>query len=229
MAVAAIEREFLATQAVCALGAPCPAAIELIEVGGRRGIVFERVRGISLWKRLERQPWKLFAGACQLAELHARIHSFMAPTQLRSQSDQLSEWIDEADEFTPAQKQIARQHVARLPAGSALCHGDFHPGNILLSESGPKIIDWSVATRGHPLADLARTSVLFESADMPSGTPVHIRLLVKVARRLLHRTYLKRYFELCSGDFEELECWRVPQRMAGSAWRAARRKGSLHF
>jgi hypothetical protein len=73
------------------------------------------------------------------------------------------------------------------------------------------------------LADVARTSVLFERASLPSNTPVHIKILMKFVRRLLHRTYLKRYLEIRGGSLEEIERWRVAQRMAGSAWQAERR------
>ena len=224
VASATIEREFGVTQAICASGVPTPAAIEILQVGERRGIVFERIRGMSLLKRVEGRPWMLFAGARQLAELHARIHACAAPDQLPTQRGQLERWIDEADDFTHEQKERARRHVSKLPAAACLCHGDFHPDNILLTESGPKIIDWSAATRGHPLADVARTSVLFESANLPPTSPVHIRFLMKIARRMLHSAYLKRYLQLSPAALEEIEFWRVPQRMAGSAWRAGRRK-----
>lgn len=224
VAATKIEREFAATQAIYASGAPSPAAMEIVQVGGRRGIVFERIRGVSLLRQAERQPWRLFAGARLLAELHVQIHTYIAPTQLRTQREQLDNWIEQAEDFTQEQKEVARRHVSQLPAGVSLCHGDFHPGNILLTEQGPRIIDWSGATRGHPLADVARTSVLFESATLPVDSPINIRLLMKIARRLLHRTYLNRYLELRSGSLEEIESWRVAQRMAGSAWRASRRK-----
>ncbi|TMA37195.1 MAG: aminoglycoside phosphotransferase family protein, partial [Deltaproteobacteria bacterium] len=40
-----------------------------------------------------------------------------------------------------------------LPDGDQLCHGDMHPGNIMLSRRGPMVIDWTNARRGHPAAD----------------------------------------------------------------------------
>jgi hypothetical protein len=66
--------------------------------------------------------------------------------------------------------------------------------------------------------------VLFESASLPAETAVHLRLLMKFARRLLHATYLRRYFELRPDSLDALEYWRVPQRMAGLAWRAERKR-----
>ena len=72
-----------------------------------------------------------------------------------------------------------------LPAHDKLCHGDFNPGNIIVSPDGRKfIIDWAHATQGNASADVARTYLLFclrESAEFAdkylalycekSGTP----------------------------------------------------------
>ena len=220
---ATIQREFLVSQSIRATGVAMPATFELVEIEKRQGIVFERIRGESLLHRVERRPWQLFRGARQLAELHARVHFRCAPVNLPTQHEQLEGWIERAEDFTDDQKAAARRHLQQLPAGRVLCHGDFHPGNILLTPLGPVIIDWSAATRGHALADVARTSVLFESASLPPTTPIHIKLLMKIARRLLHKTYLRRYLELCPGSLQEIEFWRVVQRMGGSAWRAARK------
>src|SRR5258706_247313 len=37
--------------------------------------------------------------------------------------------------------------------GDRLAHGDLHPGNVLLAEPGPVLIDWADATRGDAVAD----------------------------------------------------------------------------
>lgn len=48
---------------------------------------------------------------------------------------------------------------------------DFHPDNVLLAARGPVIIDWPDATRGQPLADVARTSLLLRLGGLPPGWP----------------------------------------------------------
>jgi aminoglycoside phosphotransferase (APT) family kinase protein len=78
-----------------------------------------------------------------------------------------------------------------LPDGSQMCHGDFHPGNVILTEFGPVVIDWMMATRGHPAADIARTRLLILFEDLPSrGIKHHIHLL---GRYIFYQTYLKTY------------------------------------
>jgi aminoglycoside phosphotransferase (APT) family kinase protein len=213
------ELEFQITRAIHGAGLPAPAAYEVHEFNGRFGFILDRIDGISLLQLVERQPWKLFYAARLLAELHAQTHQHSAPTELPTQREQLEDWLARADDFTPAERGAAETSLAQLPAGNNLCHGDFHPGNILLSHRGPVIIDWSTATRGHPPADVARTSVLFESAALPPGSPIHTRILLFLARRLLHRTYLRRYLTLRGGTIADITKFLPIQRAATSAWR----------
>ena len=49
-----------------------------------------------------------------------------------------------------------------LEAGSAVCHGDFNPSNVIVTPDGePYVIDWAHVTQGSAPADAARTYLLF--------------------------------------------------------------------
>ena len=58
--------------------------------------------------------------------------------------------------------------IADMPDGDRLCHGDFHPMNILGEASQPVIIDWLDARRGDPAADVCRSYLLmkFHAAEI---------------------------------------------------------------
>jgi aminoglycoside phosphotransferase (APT) family kinase protein len=217
-----VQGEFYVAQALRRAGFPTPAAFELVQIGERHGIVFERIEGDSILRKVELKPWLLFWSARQLAELHAQLHALPAPPDLPPQREQIARWLGYTKNVPPEEMEKAHRLLAQLPAGDSLCHGDFHPANIIMTETGPSIVDWSTGSRGLALADVARTSVLFETASLPDESPWHTHLLMKVARRLLHRTYLKRYFQLRPGRFEELEKWRGLQRVAGAGLRTLR-------
>ena len=52
--------------------------------------------------------------------------------------------------------------LERMPKHSNVCHGDFNPSNIIITEDGtPYIIDWAHASQGNASADIARTYLLF--------------------------------------------------------------------
>ena len=49
-----------------------------------------------------------------------------------------------------------------FPRGTALCHGDFNPSNVIITPKGDwRVIDWSHVRLGDPCADVARTYLLF--------------------------------------------------------------------
>src|SRR5262249_15504970 len=153
------EREYVASRALHAAGVPAPAAFEVLEVGGRCGIVFERIEGVSLLGYTQVRPWSIFRAVRLLAELHAQIHRRTAPAALPSFRERIAARI-EASDAPEADRKAALEQLAGLPEGAALCHGDFHPDNILLTARGPVVIDWSSASRGDPLGDVAWTSHL---------------------------------------------------------------------
>ena len=49
-----------------------------------------------------------------------------------------------------------------MPKHNKVCHGDFRPSNVIISEDGtPYVIDWSHATQGNASADATRTYLCF--------------------------------------------------------------------
>lgn len=105
--------------------------------------------------------------------------------------------------------------LARLPDGEALCHGDCHPGNIIISAGGPVAIDWNDAATGHPLADVARTHLLLQIANTPSQAQPPLERL----RLQLCDTYLNHYLISTGRDRRELEDWQIPVAAARLAER----------
>lgn len=56
------------------------------------------------------------------------------------------------------------------PDGDAVLHLDLHPANVMLSPSGPVVIDWANAARGDAPLDVALTAVVLAGA--PVGPPL---------------------------------------------------------
>lgn len=53
-----------------------------------------------------------------------------------------------------------------MPKHKKLCHGDYNPSNVLVTEDGSfKVIDWAHATQGNASADAAMTYLLFALKD----------------------------------------------------------------
>src|ERR1051325_1518281 len=69
-----VEEESQIAHAVHAAGIPSPAAGEIIEVNGRRGLIYERIEGISMLQDMNARPWIILKHARSLADLHVQIH-----------------------------------------------------------------------------------------------------------------------------------------------------------
>jgi uncharacterized protein (TIGR02172 family) len=214
MPAVAIEREFAITRTARETGLPVPAAEEIVEVDGRKGIVFERVQGPSMLNVLSAKPWTLIAFSRQLGELHARMHACKLPPETYTQRQQIERGIELAHDLADNEKKTIRQILERLPEGDAVCHGDFHPDNILLTTQGPVIIDWMTATRGHPQADVARTALLFHTGGLPPNVPLHMRLLINASRAIMFKAYLDRYLQLNPVPRSSIHAWQLPMLAA---------------
>jgi len=203
----AIKYEERVARAVYESGIPSPAVGEIIEVNGRFGLVYERVDGKPLMDYISSKPGRFFQYARMLAELQARMHTIVAAPSLPSQHQRMKQKILEARVLPADLQQAALGMLEQLPQGDRLCHGDYHPSNILMTEKGPLIIDWIDSTRGNPLADVARTSLLMTKTPYAEGDPM--RWLLVGLRDLFHRLYLRRYFQLQPGSREELARWLI--------------------
>lgn len=199
-----IQFEQRIAQAVQASGLPVPAVGEVVQVGGHNGLIYQRVDGRPMWEALTRQPWRLLHLASRTAELHALLHMTTAPVELPDQQRRLRRKLEEARALPEALRQRALMALDQLPAGDKLCHGDFHPGNILLTAHGEVIIDWIDVTRGNPLADMARTSILALGAVSTAQVP---QAAMKASLRLFHALYLRQYFRLHPGCMADYRRW----------------------
>lgn len=214
------EWEFSVTKALHAGGVPVPKPFEIIEADQRLGLVLECLHGISMMREVAKKPWRMISGTRQAARIQAQLHACRAPAELPTQRMQIEQWIARAKDLDPTDRVAARDALAKIKNGDAICHGDFHPENIFLTAKGPIIIDWSGGTRGDPIGDLARTASLIRHAEIPSDWPFFIRAFVRVSRGFLLNVYLRAYFEIRPGHAEELTFWEPIQKAAMSAWRA---------
>ncbi len=62
-----------------------------------------------------------------------------------------------------------RLHAIPAPAGGVVIHLDLHPGNVILSESGPVLVDWALARGGAAALDVAVTTLALAEVAVDSG------------------------------------------------------------
>lgn len=223
-----IRAEFAASDWVYRQGLSVPRAFELLEEEAGLSIVFQRIQGPTLMKRIL-VPGFQKRGARLLASLHAEIHRI--PTDetspFRSMKVALTDSIRQAPVLTETEKERIIRYTAALPEENRLCHGDFHPDNVLLGTQ-PCIIDWATAVSGSPAGDAARTVLMLQHGSLPDGTPQWINTVIGMVRKRLTRTYLEHYLKLSGISRSELEQWMLPVAAARLIeWLPAQEKTQL--
>ncbi len=127
-------------------GFPVPRVVEVTD----EGMVMEHVDGVDLLDVLLKRPWRLGWAARLLADLHHRLHLIDAPAELL---------------IAPTSGRFGRRSLGQ---GHSLLHGDLHPGNVMLTDRGPVVIDWANACAGSPGADVAVAWLLMAAAEPPA-------------------------------------------------------------
>ena len=180
-----------------------PKVGEIVEIDGRVGIVYQRVEGETMLSVFEKNMLKFPGVVRQMTDLHLEMHRCEA-SGLETIVQRLTDKIGRVELLTDDERNRILKHLRALPTDNKLLHGDFHPDNIMLTPDGPVIIDWIDATLGHPLADVARTTVLGTFGIPPEK---------KVERFVIHRMisgYSRRYFRLSPYSRTELDAWLLP-------------------
>jgi aminoglycoside phosphotransferase (APT) family kinase protein len=211
------DREMGALAAVRSVLPIVPEPFERIEWQGRPGIVMQRVDGRDALTQIGRQPWRVAQLAALSGRIHAGLNEIRAPDSLPALRGELAARIA-ADAAIPERlRAAALEALADLPDGTALCHGDFQIANVLLSPSGPVVIDWGYATRGDPAGDYARSLLMTRLGSLPPGTPRLIRWGRRLGTGLFRQAYQRAYRQRGSQDPVRIQRWelvRAVERLA---------------
>jgi len=199
-----IEYEWQIAQAVHTSGLPVPSVGDIIHVNGRTGLIYQRVEGLSMWEVMSRKPWNGYRYAQRMAELHVEMHACTIQADIPTQHQKLTKKIHHADALPADLQSKILAALETMPEGDRLCHGDFHPANIMMTGRDEIIIDWIDTSLGNPLADLARTMIISLGAVEADQIPNPI---LKVIVRIFHAIYIRRYFSLRPGGEREYARW----------------------
>lgn len=182
--------EYEITRLVRRAGLPVPASDGVVEVDGRPGVVLEHVTGPSMWTRMKERPHEVSRLVDELVDLQEQVLAAGPIEGLPELGARLHGKIDEAAQLSEGERSAAHQLLAELPVGTALCHGDMHPANVLGSSRGWIVIDWFDAAIGYPVADYARSSLLMPPASAIESADRHLDGATVELLGRLHDAYL---------------------------------------
>jgi len=185
-------REARVMEHVRSYGYPVPAVFEVSDDG--QDLVMERVDGPTMLDDLGDHPWRLRRHARTLADLHTRLGAIPAP-----------DWLPEGP----------------VP-GDRVVHLDLHPLNVLVTASGPVVIDWTNARAGTPGSDVALTWLLTATGTIPG--PRWKVAVFGAFRRVLLSIFVRRAGrEAAVRDLAAVAEWKYTDRNMSDAEVAAMR------
>ncbi|WP_127534224.1 phosphotransferase family protein [Paenibacillus kobensis] len=218
----AIRRELSNTRIAWEIGLPVPKPYEFIEVDGRPGAVFERIAGESLMQsfmRMLMQKDRPQAGSgepafsdeviAQTVKLLHRIHAVTA-ADMPSQREDIEDGIRRQRYLNEEETESVIAMLERLPKKRQLCHGDPNPGNIIIQNGEPVIIDWNNATHGSPEGDIAEYIVMLRYGILPPELPAEAGTVFDTIREPFIERFMEQYTKLTGITYADVDLWIAP-------------------
>lgn len=187
----AVEREYRVIRALAGSAVPVPEALFLCEdasVLGTPFFVMRHVPGRLMGARLPEHgtPAERIALQLDLArvlgELHrvdwrgAGLEGFGRPeAYLQRQVTRWgAQWDASKTQDLPSMDRLREWLLQRLPGDdeAGIVHGDYRLGNVLVDPVQPKlaaVLDWELATIGHPLSDLGYLCLVYHQPPAQGG------------------------------------------------------------
>lgn len=130
---------------------------EVVTIDNKLAIIYEHIKGETLAELMEKNPDKLDEYLNLFVDIQMEIFANKVPL-LNRMADKFKKRISEADVFEESTKYELLQRLEGMKSHVKLCHGDFVPSNVVITESGEHyIIDWAHVTQGNAGSDVATT------------------------------------------------------------------------
>ena len=173
--VSAILNEAMNEARAAETGLPVAKVIEVLKLRDHWCIRREWVEGKTLADVMAADKKNLMKYLRQFVAIQCEIF-----TKTSERMGNLADKLDKQISASPLPKETRYDLHMRLQSfarGKALCHGDFNPTNVIITPKGEwRVIDWSHVRLGDPLADVARTYLLFWLAGYVAAAEKYMAL-----------------------------------------------------
>ena len=178
-------------------GLNIPKIHEVTVIDGKWTIVSDYIKGKTLQQLMDEHPEKKDEYLNLFVDLQLEMHSKSCPllTKLR---DKINRKISQTD-FDATTRYELHSRLDAMPKHNKLCHGDFNPSNIIITDDGtPYIIDWSHDTQGNASADVARTYLLFWLNGDIEGAKKYLELFCRKSNTA--RQYVQKWMPIVAAS-----------------------------
>ncbi|KAF0811776.1 hypothetical protein IGB42_03793 [Andreprevotia sp. IGB-42] len=152
-------------------GLPIAQVLGVEQHAGQCSLRLALIKGTLLGDAFLQQPAEGPLLLQRFVELQLRIHRQHAALPYRLKTTLHHKLAQLAGQLPADRLQQLQDQLAALPDGDALCHGDYHPRNVIVNDSGLHVIDWFDATLGDARADACRSYLILLTHAQPLAAP----------------------------------------------------------
>ena len=168
-----------------------PKLLGVTMVNNRWALVSEYVEGRTLESLMDEHPEKQDDYLNWFVDIQLEILGKSVPLLTRMH-EKFKRKINTAENIEYNTKYELLQRLDGMKIRTKLCHGDFNPSNVIITENNEAyIIDWAHVTQGNAAGDCARTYLLFSISG----------------KQELADKYLKLFSEKIGIEMAEIQRW----------------------
>ena len=166
-------------------GLPVAKVIEVLKLRDHWCIRREYIEGETLADLMAKDKKNLTKYLKDFVAIQCKIFS-KTSDRMGNLADKLDKQIS-ASPVDKVTRYDLHMKLQSFPRGTALCHGDFNPTNVIRTPNGDwRVIDWSHVRLGDPCADVARTYLLFWLSGHVAAAEKYMELACEALKVPLH-------------------------------------------
>jgi aminoglycoside phosphotransferase (APT) family kinase protein len=222
------EREAAVQRFAVERGYPAPLPLAVERQSAEFGLpimLLERVQGVPMLDLVGANPLRVGRLLASMAEGHVALHRLpIDGCPLPNDRPHVERKLEdirpkvaaaEDEEFARGLRWLDEHKDVVMQEEQSLCHGDFHPLNIMVGSDGAlTVLDWPDAAIGDRHCDVARTLVVFHIAWIAAENRLE-KLALRYGRGFLTSRYLKPYRRLLPVDAARLRYWQALHAFEG--------------
>lgn len=158
-------------------GLPMPIIHEISIIDGKWAITMDHIDGKTLHQLMKEDPDNMKKYINDMVDLQLKIHSKTTPL-LSKLKDKLMRQIKSLDCIDEVKRYELLTRLGSMPKHIKLCHGNFTPMNIIITEEKTFIVDWVAARQGNASADVGRTYLML-CLDFPEAAEMYLETFCK--------------------------------------------------
>lgn len=190
-------------------GKEVPKVYEFINVDNKPAIIMQKIYGETMLFQMKKKPYQLFSQVKKLASLQIEISGSAKDLNLTPIKQRARYLISKVEMLDSEMKKFIIDVIDELPEGNDICHGDFHPGNIIISEYKYYVIDWFGVTSGRKLSDIAHTFILMKNTPKIESVSKMEHFITSTVGNLISGRYISNCNKIEHFDWSEFSKWMI--------------------